>query len=70
MLLDFTVAYYEKNPRTEINSIRGFPFFILKILEGASVRGGYSLCSGRSSDFPALLATFPSRFIRTVVHKG
>jgi len=53
-----------------MNSIRGFPFFILKILQKTSVRGGYSLCSGRSSDSPALLATFPSRFFRTVVHKG
>jgi hypothetical protein len=60
----------KKNPRIENNSIRGFPIFILKILWGTSVRGGYFLDSGRYSDFPALLATFPSRFTGTVVHKG
>ena len=60
----------EKKIPEPTKSIRGFPFFILKIFGWPQSSKAVPNGSGRSSDFPALLAAFPSRSIETVAHKG
>jgi ABC-type methionine transport system permease subunit len=53
-----------------ILSIRGFPFFILKIYSKPLSSKAVTKSLGRSSDSLALSAAFPSPNIRTVAHSG
>jgi ABC-type methionine transport system permease subunit len=53
-----------------IISIRGFPFFILKIYTQPLTSKAVTKRLGRSSDSLALSAAFPFRNIRTVAHSG
>jgi ABC-type methionine transport system permease subunit len=53
-----------------MNSIRGFPFFILKIYTQPMTSKAVAKRLGRSSDSLALSAAFPSKSNRTVAHSG